>query len=308
MLSEASLIMPQSRAYTHHKPIQAARFWNKIFEHTMRGLFASCALACVGAVLMICVFLFANAIPTIAQLGLGDFVLGSMWKPNAEIFGILPMIVGSVYVTGLAILFGVPVGIFSAVYLSFFASKSIKRALTPCIELLAGIPSIVYGFFGLIVIVPLLAPILGTSGKGLLAAGLLLGMMILPTIILVSKSSLESVNHAYFEGGLALGASKERVVFFIMLKAAKSGVLASVILGVGRAIGEAMAVIVVAGNQPIFPQSITDGVRTLTTNIVLELGYAADLHRDVLIASSVVLFVFILLINLSFSALKREVA
>lgn len=286
--------------------IQAASFKSVFMERSMQGLFALCAFGCVLAVGMICIFLFANAIPTIAEIGFVDFIFGDLWEPNAEIFGLAPMIIGSLYVTALAIAFGVPCGVLSAIYLTFFASKKIKLAITPAVELLAGIPSIVYGFFGLIVIVPFLAPILGTSGKGLLAASLLLGIMILPTIVLVSKTSLESVSETYLEGGLALGASKERVVFFVMLKAAKSGVLASIILGVGRAIGEAMAVIVIAGNQPIFPESISDGVRTLTTNIVLELGYSADLHREALIASSVVLFVFILLINLSFSVLKRE--
>lgn len=277
-----------------------------LLEKGAQVLFTFCAFVCVLAVCFICLFLFANAIPTIAEIGFVEFIFGEDWEPNAEVFGLAPIIVGSLYVTALAIVFGVPCGILSAIYLAFFASNATKRLLTPAIELLAGIPSIVYGLFGLIVIVPFLAPILGTSGKGLLAASLLLGIMILPTIILVSKTSLESVSSTYFEGGLALGASKERVVFFIMLKAAKSGVLASVILGVGRAIGEAMAVIFIAKNQAIFPESITDGVRTLTTNIVLELGYAADLHREALIASSVVLFVFILLINLCLNALKKE--
>lgn len=279
---------------------------DSILDRLAHITFLLCASVCVLAVILICVFLFANAIPTMADIGFMDFIFGDIWQPNAELFGILPMIIGSLYVTALAIAFGVPCGVLVAVYLAFFATKTLRRLITPAVELLAGIPSIVYGFFGLIVIVPLLAPLLDTSGKGLLSASLLLGIMILPTIVLVSKSALESVNSAYLEGGLALGASKERVVFFICLKAAKSGVLASIILGVGRAIGEAMAVIVIAGNQPIFPTSISDGVRTLTTNIVLELGYASELHRDALIASSVVLFVFILLINLCFSAIKGK--
>lgn len=276
------------------------------FEKSAQILFTLCAFVCVLAVLMICVFLFANAVPTIARLGFVEFIFGDIWQPSAELFGIAPMIVGSFIVTGLAIAFGVPCGVLSAIYLAFFASKRTKTLINPATELLAAIPSIVYGFFGLIVIVPAFAPLLDSSGKGILAASLLLGIMILPTIILVSKTSLEAISESFLEGGLALGASCERVVFFIMLRAAKSGVLASIILGVGRAIGEAMAVIVIAGNQPIFPQSITDGVRTLTTNIVLELGYASDLHKDALIASSVVLFVFILLINLCFSALKGK--
>nr|WP_300743716.1 phosphate ABC transporter permease subunit PstC [uncultured Helicobacter sp.] len=269
-------------------------------------LFALCAFACVFAVAIICIFLFTSSIPSIMKIGFMDFIFGSLWQPNAEVYGIAPMIVGSVYVTALALLISVPCGVLSAIYLVFFAHRWVRYVLNPAVELLAGIPSIVYGFFGLIVIVPFLSSLLGTSGKGLLAASVLLGIMILPTIILVSKISLQGIDKAYLEGGLALGASKERVAFFVMLRAAQSGVLAGIILGTGRAIGEAMAVIVVAGNQPIFPQSLSDGVRTLTTNIVLELGYAADLHREALIASCVVLFVFILMINLCLNALKRR--
>ncbi len=273
-------------------------------ESAARLLFALCACVCILAVIVICIFLFGNAIPTILNIGATEFLLGKLWQPLNEVFGIFPMIVGSLYVTGLAILWGVPLGILCAIYLAYFAKK--RAFLTALIELMAGIPSIVYGFFGLIVIVPFFARIFETSGKGLLSASAILAMMILPTIILVSKNSIEAVSKSYFEGALALGASKERAVFFVVLKDAKSGILASVILGVGRAIGEAMAVIVIAGNQPAIPTQITDGVRTLTTNIVLELGYASGIHRDALIASSAVLFVFILMINLCFLALKRK--
>ena len=273
-------------------------------ESLMRIMFALCAVVCVFAVVVICVFLFGNAIPTIYRIGVGDFLFGDVWQPLNEVFGIFPMIVGSVYVTGLAIAFGVPFGILCAVYLAYFSRQN--RYLTPLVELMAGIPSIVYGFFGLIVVVPFFSQIFETNGKGLMSASVLLAMMILPTIILVSKSSIEAVSKSYFEGAIALGASKERAVFFVVLRDAKSGILASVILGIGRAIGEAMAVIVIAGNQPVIPQSISDGVRTMTTNIVLELGYASGIHRDALIASSAVLFVFILLINACFLAIKKR--
>ena len=273
-------------------------------ESLMRIMFALCAVVCVFAVIVICVFLFGNAIPTIYRIGVGDFLFGDVWQPLNEVFGIFPMIVGSVYVTGLAIAFGVPFGILCAVYLAYFSHKN--KILTPLVELMAGIPSIVYGFFGLIVVVPFFSQIFETNGKGLMSASVLLAMMILPTIILVSKSSIEAVSKSYFEGAIALGASKERAVFFVVLRDAKSGILASVILGIGRAIGEAMAVIVIAGNQPVIPQSISDGVRTMTTNIVLELGYASGIHRDALIASSAVLFVFILLINACFLAIKKK--
>lgn len=273
-------------------------------ESIARILFAFCAVVCIFAVIIICVFLFGNAIPTIFSIGVSEFLFGEVWQPLNEVFGIFPMIVGSLYVTALAILFGVPFGILCAIYLAYFSAKS--KIITPLVELMAGIPSIVYGFFGLIVIVPFFAQVFDTNGKGLISASILLAMMILPTIILVSKTSIEAVSKSYYEGAIALGASKERAVFFVVLKDAKSGILASVILGVGRAIGEAMAVIVIAGNQPIIPTQISDGLRTLTTNIVLELGYASGIHRDALIASSAVLFVFILLINMCFLALKKK--
>ncbi|WP_270978200.1 phosphate ABC transporter permease subunit PstC [Campylobacter helveticus] len=276
-------------------------------EKFFKGIFALCALLSIFAVLMICFFLFANAIPTITQIGLFDFIFGLDWYPTEEIFGIFPMIVGSFYVTALAILIGVPLGVLSAIYLSRFANKKEKKYIIPAVELLGAIPSVVYGFFGLVVIVPLLATTFsGIPGKSVLAAALILSIMILPTIILVSKAAIDALPQSYYEGALALGASKERSVFFALIPAAKSGILASIILGVGRAIGEAMAVIMVAGNQALIPTSILDGVRTLTTNIVLEMGYAQDLHREVLIANAVVLFVFILLINTCFNALKKE--
>ncbi|EAI6142725.1 phosphate ABC transporter permease subunit PstC [Campylobacter upsaliensis] len=276
-------------------------------EKIFKGIFALCALLSIFAVLMICFFLFANAIPTITQIGLFDFIFGLDWYPTEEIFGIFPMIVGSIYVTALAILIGVPLGVLSAIYLSRFASKKEQKYILPSVELLGAIPSVVYGFFGLVVIVPLLATTFsGIPGKSVLAAALILSIMILPTIILVSKAAIDALPQSYYEGALALGASKERSVFFALIPAAKSGILASIILGVGRAIGEAMAVIMVAGNQALIPTSVLEGVRTLTTNIVLEMGYAQDLHREVLIANAVVLFVFILLINTCFNALKKE--
>ncbi|MCR2099868.1 phosphate ABC transporter permease subunit PstC [Campylobacter upsaliensis] len=277
-------------------------------EKIFKGIFALCALLSIFAVLMICFFLFANAIPTITQIGLFDFIFGLDWYPTEEIFGIFPMIVGSIYVTALAILIGVPLGVLSAIYLSRFASKKEQKYILPAVELLGAIPSVVYGFFGLVIIVPLLATTFsGIPGKSVLAAALILSIMILPTIILVSKAAIDALPQSYYEGALALGASKERSVFFALIPAAKSGILASIILGVGRAIGEAMAVIMVAGNQALIPTSVLEGVRTLTTNIVLEMGYAQDLHREVLIANAVALFVFILLINTCFNALKKEV-
>lgn len=306
-LKQQGKILQRFLAHKHHQNAPRLKIFAReccSVESIMRAMFGFSAIVCILAVIVICAFLFGNAVPTIYHIGVGEFLLGDVWQPLNEVFGIFPMIVGSVYVTGLAIAFGVPFGILCAVYLAYFSRQN--RFLTPLVELMAGIPSIVYGFFGLIVVVPFFSQIFETNGKGLLSASVLLAMMILPTIILVSKSSIEAVSKSYFEGAIALGASVERAVFFVVLRDAKSGILASVILGIGRAIGEAMAVIVIAGNQPVIPQSISDGVRTMTTNIVLELGYASGIHRDALIASSAVLFVFILLINACFLAIKKR--
>lgn len=273
-------------------------------EGVARWLFAAAAAISILAVALICLFLFANGVPAMAQIGLPDFLLGTTWKPGSDMYGIFPMIVGSLYVTAGAIVVGVPAGILTAIFLSRFANASTARLLKPAVELLAGIPSVVYGFFGLMVVVPLVRSIGPGNGLSLLAASFLLGIMILPTIITVSKTSLDAVPDSYYEGSLALGATHERSVFYAVLPAAKSGVLSAVILGIGRAIGETMAVVMVAGNQTWMPKGLFQGLRTMTSNIVIEMGYAADLHREALIATGVVLFVFILLINLCFSLVK----
>ena len=274
-------------------------------ETVMHGVFLIAACVSILAVALICIFLFANGLPAIAKIGPIKFLTGIKWKPMNEIFGIFPMIVGSIYVTAGAILVGVPIGILCAVFMARFCPKKIYLILKPAIELMAGIPSIVYGFFGLVVIVPIIQQLTGTSGKGVLTASVLLGIMILPTIIGVSGSAIRAVPESYYEGALALGDTHERSVFCAVLPAAKSGIMAGVILGVGRAIGETMAVIMVAGNQPVIPGSVLAGVRTMTANIVLEMGYAAGLHREALIATGVVLFVFILIINVLFSLIKK---
>ncbi len=275
-------------------------------ELAAKVLFTAAACVSVAAVVLICVFVFANGVPAIGEIGVFDFLLGTKWKPGNNAYGIFPMILGSVYVTGLALLFGVPLGILTAVYISQFAKPSTVKLLNPAVQLLSGIPSVVFGFFGLVVIVPLIRQLFGGSGTSMLAASLLLGVMILPTVITVGVSSLDAVPKSYYEGALALGATHERAVFKVVLPAAKSGVMAGVILGMGRAIGEATAVKMVAGNQPRMPKGILEGVRTLTTNIVIEMGYSTDLHREALIATAVVLFVFILVINILFSLLKRR--
>ena len=278
----------------------------KFKEKFMHGVFLFCACVSILAVLLICVFLFANGIPAMKEIGLFDFLMGRQWKPNNNIYGILPMILGSIYVTAGAIVIGVPIGILVAVFMTRFCPKWLYKILKPAVDLLAGIPSVVYGFFGLMVIVPLIRDLFGGSGTSMLAASIVLGIMILPTIISVSESAIRAVPESYYEGSLALGASHERSVFRVVLPAAASGVMAGVILGFGRAIGETMAVIMVAGNQAALPRGLFSGVRTMTANIVLEMGYAADLHREALIATAVVLFVFILIINVSFSVLKRR--
>lgn len=271
----------------------------------MKCVFLLTACVSIAAVVLICIFMFANGLPAIGKIGPPNFLLGEKWKPMNNIFGILPMIIGSIYVTAGAIIIGVPIAFFTSVYLAKFCNERLYKILKPAVELMAGIPSIVYGFFGLVVIVPIMQKVMGGSGKSVLTASVLLGIMILPTVIGVAESSIRAVPDSYYEGALALGATRERSVFFAVLPGAKSGILAGVVLGIGRAIGETMAVIMVAGNQPIIPKSLGMGVRTLTSNIVMEMGYATDLHREALIATAVVLFVLILIINLCCSALQR---
>ena len=275
-------------------------------EAVMRAVFMLSAFASILAVGLICLFLFANGLPAIFEIGPLNFLLGREWAPGnvPPSFGILPMIMGSIYITAGAILIGVPVGVFTAVFMARFCPKLMYKFLKPAVELLAGIPSVVYGFFGLVTIVPLIRYLFGGTGSSILAASVLLGLMILPTITGISESALRAVPKELYDGAVALGASHEKAVFSVILPAAKSGIVAAVVLGIGRAIGETMAVIMVAGNQARMPAGLFKGARTLTANIVLEMGYAADLHREALIATGVVLFVFILIINLLFAVLK----
>lgn len=288
-------------------------------EKFMHGVFLVAACASVLAVALICIFMFTNGIPAIKEIGFVKFITGKMWKPGNEIFGILPMIVGSLYVTAGAILVGVPIGILTAVFLAMYCPKQIYKPLKSASELMAGIPSVVYGFFGMVVLVPAVRslgemlhsafpkafPSAG-NGNSMLTASLLLGIMILPTIIGTTEAAIRAVPAHYYEGALALGATHERSIFRVIIPAAKSGVISGIVLGIGRAIGETMAVIMVAGNQTRMPDGILKGIRTLTANIVIEMGYATGLHREALIATGVVLFVFILIINFSVSLLKER--
>ena len=277
----------------------------KFKETAMQYVFLAAACVSIAAVALICVYLLGNGVPTIFEIGLPNF-LGSTWKPSQNLYGIFPFIIGSIYVTAGAIVVGVPIGLICAIFLARFCPDRLYRVLNPAVRLMAGIPSIVYGFFGLMVIVPVVQELFGTSGKGLLTASVLLGIMILPTIIGTAEPALRAVPQSYYEGALALGATHERSTFTVILPAAASGVMSGVILGVGRAIGETMAVIMIAGNQTRMPGGLLDGLRTMTSNIVLEMGYSTGLHRQALIATGVVLFVFILIINTCFSLMKRR--
>lgn len=234
--------------------------------------------------------------------------MGQQWSPTdiPPAFGILPMIVGSVYVTLGAIMLGVPIGVFTAVFMAKICPPQLYRLLKPAVELLAGIPSVVYGFFGIVLLVPFVRNAFGGNGSSILTASMLLAIMILPTIIGVCEHSIRCVPQELYDGAVALGASRERALFWVVLPAARSGIVAAVVLGIGRAIGETMAVKMVAGNQALLrlPTEFLKGVRTLTANIVIEMGYAEGLHRDALVATGVVLFIFILAINITFSALS----
>jgi phosphate transport system permease protein len=279
---------------------------NKVKEQCMHVVFLLSACISILAVALICIFIFINGIPAMTEIGVFKFLSGTHWRPSNDVYGIFPMILGSLYVTAGAIIIGVPVGILTAVFMARFCPKKLYRIIKPAVDLLAGIPSVVYGFFGLMVIVPFIRDFLGGSGSSMLAASIVLGIMILPTVISVSEAAIRAVPESYYEGALALGATHERSVFFTVVPVAKSGILAGVILGIGRAVGETMAVVMVAGNQAIIPSGVLKGLRTLTANIVLEMGYAADLHRGALIATAAILFVFILIINLTFSLIKRR--
>lgn len=276
-------------------------------ESFFKGLFFASAATAILAILLICYFIFRNGIPFMVDYGVGQFLFGSDWSPSNSpaSFGILPMIVGSIVITFGAIVMGVPTGIFTSVFMVYYCPKPLYRFLKSSVNLMAAIPSIVYGFFGLQLLVPWIRT-WGGNGMGVLTASLLLGIMILPTIISLSEAAIRTVPKTYYSGSLALGASHERSVFKVVLPAAKSGILSAIILGIGRAIGETMAVILVAGNQPIIPTGLFSGTRTMTTNIVLEMAYASGQHRQALIATSAVLFIFILIINACFAYLKGK--
>lgn len=276
-------------------------------DKIMSAVFLLCAVFSVLALIVICIYIFATGVPSILEIGVVKFLFGTRWSPSAGDFGILPMIVGSIYITLGATIFGVSIGLFTAVFISKFCNPRWKKILSTVVNLLAGIPSIIYGFFGLIIIEPMLRSFsIYNNGMGILAASIVLGIMILPTIISLSVTSINSVEKSYYEGARALGATSEQSVFRVLVPAAKSGIFASVVLGLGRAIGETMAVIMVAGNNPIFVHSIVESIRTMTGNIVLEMSYSTGLHRGALIGTGTVLFIFILIINTLIMRLKSK--
>lgn len=277
-------------------------------EYFMQGVFLLCACISIICVVVICVYMFAKGCPAIAQIGVLDFLSGTDWFPTNSVpsFGIFPMIVGSIYVTAGAVLLGVPIGLLTAVFLARFCPERLYKLVLPAVNLLAGIPSIVYGFFGMVVVVPFVRSVFGGTGNSIITASIILGMMILPTVVGMSESALKAVPEEYYEGALALGATHERSVMRVLLPAAKSGICAAIVLAIGRAVGETMAVVMIAGNQARLPDELTDGVRTLTANIILEMGYASGLHYDALLGTGVVLFVFILILNLLLSIITSK--
>ncbi|WIF96224.1 phosphate ABC transporter permease subunit PstC [Caminicella sporogenes] len=279
----------------------------KYFERIIETFFLICALAAIIAVFMISIFIFIKGGPAIFKIGIKDFLLGTKWKPMLDIYGILPMILASIYATFGAVILGVPVGLFTAVFLAEIAPEWLTKIVRPAVQLLAGIPSVVYGFFGLIVIVPIIDKLFGGGGNSLLAVIFILTIMILPTIVSVSETSIRAVPKEYKEGSLAMGASHIQTIFKVIIPAARSGILAAVVLGIGRAIGETMAVILVAGNTPLIPHSILDRVRTMTANIAIEMGYAFGLHQEALFATGVILFIFIMFFNIVLNIFTHKV-
>lgn len=277
-------------------------------ETFMKYVFLFCATLSIVSIILIFYFIFQGAIPFLLKTGVWNFLSGSVWRPTASTpkFGIFPMIVGSFAVTTGAVIIGVPIGVLTAVFMAYFCPEKLYRYAKPAINLMAAIPSIIYGFFALQLLVPLSRQLFGGTGMNIITASILLGIMILPTIIGLSESAIRAVPKDFYSASMGLGATHERSVMSVVVPAARSGILSSVILGIGRAIGETMAVILVAGNQPALPRRLTSGVRTLTTNIVLEMGYASGDHRDALIATAAVLFVFIIIINSIFMLIKKN--
>jgi phosphate ABC transporter permease protein PstC len=266
-------------------------------EKGVKRALAGIAFSAISALLLIALFIIKEGLPFIISYGPVKFLFSSDWQPQSGHFGIWPMIVASVWVTLGAMMVGAPLGVACAVYLTEFVPRNVMKVIKPTIELLAGIPSVVYGFIGVMVLAPMIRSSLGGPGLSVLAGAIILGIMILPTIISISIDSIQAVPNSYREGSLALGATRWQTTHMVTVPAAKSGIIASIILGMGRAIGETMAVIMVAGNAVKIPGSALDSVRTLTANIALEMGYATGQHRQALFATGVVLLIIIMILN-----------
>jgi len=269
-------------------------------------IFLTLALSSISALVLITLFIVIQGAPIIGKVGFFNFIFGMTWAPSQGEFGIFPMIIGTLLVTLGAMLLGVPIGICSAIFLAEFAPAPVRNMFRPAIQLLAGIPSVVYGFWGLIFIVPLIRDNLGGPGLSILAGSIVLAIMILPTVISITEVSIIALPKTYKEGALALGMSHWQAIYSVQLPAAKSGIVAAVILGTGRAIGETMAVIMVLGNAPALPRSILDPVRTLTTNIGIEMGYATGDHRQALFATGIILFIIIMVLNVTAQYITRK--
>jgi phosphate ABC transporter permease protein PstC len=266
------------------------------------------AFSAVASLLLIAVFIFKEGLPFMFKVGLRDFLFASEWDPTAGKYGIYPMIVASLWVTLGAMLIGAPLGVAGAIFLNEFVPKPVMRVVKPTIELLAGIPSVVFGFLGVMVLAPWIRATMGGPGLSVLAASVILGIMVLPTVISISTDAIGAVPNSYREGALALGATRWQSVYMVTIKAARSGIIASIILAMGRALGETMAVIMVAGNTVKIPHSVTDPVRTLTANIALEMANATGMAREALFATGVVLFVVIMILNgVALSTIKGRV-
>lgn len=268
-----------------------------IGERGVKRILMATAFSAISALLLIALFIISEGLPFIFKYGLKEFLFSSEWQPHLGKFGIYPMIVASLWVTLGAMVVGAPLGVAGALFLSEYVPKSIMNIIKPTIELLAAIPSVVYGFIGVMVLAPLIRDNFGGPGLSLLSASIILGIMILPTVISISIDSILAVPQSYREGSLALGATIWQTIHMVTIKASKSGIIASIILGMGRAIGETMAVIMVAGNSVNIPHSPLDSVRTLTANIALEMSYATGLHRQALFATGVILFIVIIILN-----------
>lgn len=277
-------------------------------ETFMKYVFIFCASLSILSIGLIFYFIFQGGLPFILEEGISNFLFNDVWRPTASnpSFGILPMIIGSLVVTLGAVIVGVPIGILTSIFMAFYCPNWLYKFAKPAINLMASIPSIVYGYFALRLFVPFFRGIMGGTGMNIVTASVLLGIMILPTIIGLSEASLRAIPKEYYSASIGLGATHDRSVMNVVVPAAKSGILSSIILGIGRAIGETMAVILVTGNQPAIPSQLNQGVRTLTTNIVLEMGYASGRHKEALIATAVVLFIFIIILNTTFMVIKNR--